>query len=854
MTFVLTDVEGSTRLFRRIGDRYPPLLERHRELLREVWQAHGGHELTAGGDGFFVVFAEPADAVAACAHAQRRLSTEPWPADAVIRVRMGVHSGLAAPRDDGYVAFAAHQAARVADAANGGQVVLSAAVARRVGDMTDTELVSLGRFRVRDFDEPVELFRLDIVGVEPVETAVRALPAERHNLLRPLTELVGRDAELRELAELARSHRLVSVVGVGGLGKTRLVVEYGLAHAADWGHGIWFADFSRIDDPSGIATVLAQAVGVSPGHDREVWDVIVDHLRDRETVVLLDNCEHLGDDVALRAVELLGACPGVRIIATSREPLGPRGERVWRPAPLGVETGVELFCRLAGLADPGPAALEAITALCTRVDGLPLAIELAAARADLIDPAEIVAGLDAGRGLGTSRDPTLDRRQRSLEDLIAWSYALLSLEEQQLFRRLGVFETGFDLDAAAAVMGAHREPALVADLMRSLLDKSLVTADLTTGTDRHRLHMTVRSYARHVLDSEGELDDSASQLAEHYLAAIGPQVDAISAGPSVYRRRAIDVDNLRHLIPIVSDLDRSTALALAVVVVDTTMLSSRRQALNVGLSLLDRLPGNAPERVALLDSTSGAASGSGNLALARELTEQASALRDSVGEPRWLDGAIDEARAVHALFESDPTTALSIARAGLATVTTPHGEARLQGTVGCASVELGDLDAAEAAFEIELRHYSEPTAWRATALCNLTDVALRRGDIRRAGSLHRSAFDISIEVGHVPSVLFSIGAGARLAASTGDWTMAYRLANCLLAQQAPIGLELFPTDRAIIDSLLTDAALHLDRGTLEQHRMLGEATTIEDAITLTRSVVDAITIEGTGTAAATAAP
>jgi predicted ATPase/class 3 adenylate cyclase len=855
VTFVFTDLEGSTQLFRRIGDRYPPVLERHRELLRSVWQAHGGHELITDGDSFFLAFADAADALGACAQAQRVLADEPWPTDAVVRVRMGVHTGLAAPRGDGYVAFAVHQAARIADAANGGQVVVSATTASRIGEPSDLGLVSLGRFRVRDFDDPVELFRLDIDGVAPVDTALRALPAERHNLLRPFTELVGRDHDLATLAQLVAEHRLVTVVGAGGLGKTRLAVEYALRHASDWPHGVWFADLTRTDEPTGIATVLAEAVGAPVGHDREVWDATVDHLGDRHTVVVLDNCEHLGVDVALRAAELLSSCPGVRVVATSREPLGLRGERVWRPPALGLQASVELFCRLAGLVDPDPAICDTVETLCGRVDRLPLAIELAAARADLLTPSEIIAGLDAGLGLGTSRDPTLDQRQRSLEELIAWSYDLLSADEQRLFRSLGVFEAGFEVETATAAAAHHGlEASAVDELMRSLLDKSLVVADPTAGSTRHRLQVTIRSYARRLLGTCDELIGSASGLAHHYLRSFGPQFEGSGAERAVYRRRALEVDNLRHLIAAMAHIDQPVASTLAVVVVDSTVLTSRRHALTIGRSLLAQLDEPCPERVALLDRVSGAASGCGDLTLAHELTRQALSLREAVGEPSWLDGALDEARAVHALYESDPETALAIARAGLATAATAQGTARLQGTIGCASLELGDLDAAQAAFELELQHYAEATAWRSVALGNLADVALRRGDVGRAASLQREALDISVAVGHTPTVLFAIISAARIAEQSGDWATAAILAHCSLAQQGTVGFELFPTDREVVDALVTEASRRLGPAEVERHRSIGETLPIEEAIAQASAVLESTAAHTSGAGTTTTQP
>lgn len=838
VTFVLTDVEGSTRLFRRIGDRYPPLLERHRELLRAVWAAHGGHEVATEGDSFFVAFADATAAVDACAHAQRTLRDEAWPPDVVIRVRIGVHTGPASPRGNGYVAYAAHQAARVAEAAHGGQVVLSGATASRVDPPIGATMVALGRFRIRDFDEPVELFRLDVDDIEPVDTALRAMPAEHHNLLRPVTALVGRNDTLEALASLVRDQRLVSVVGTGGLGKTRLAIEYGLAHAADWPDGVWFADLSRIDDPTDIDSVVADAVGVPLEHEREAWSSVVEHLRAREAVLLFDNCEHLGDAVALRVADLLAMCPGVRVLATSREPLGLRWERVARPAPLDLEAAVELFCRLAGTTDPDTVTAAEIRDLCERVDGLPLAIELAAARADQIAPSEIVAGLDAGHGLGISPDPTLSPRQRSLEELITWSYALLTVDEQHLFRSLGVFEAGFDREtASAAAPDIGLEPPAVEHLLRSLLEKSLVVPDPVAVTTRYRLHLTVRTIARRLLDVHEGHTASAASLARHYLSSLGPQIQGNETARSIYQRRAVEIDNLRRLITSVAPADEPAALAMAIVVVDTVTLSSRCRGLAVGQALLDQLRMPCPERVALLDSTSGAASGAGDLDLADELNRQATALRARVGEPTWLDGALDEARAVSALYRSDPETALAIARAGLKLARTAHGRARLHGTIGCASVEVGDLDSAQTAFEQEEALYPEATAWRAVALSNLCDVALRRSDLRRAGDLLQGALEIAADVGHSATIVASIVAGARIAAASDDWRDAVVLAQCAIAQQARVGIELFPSDEALIAAMIAEAERLLSPAELAGLQARGLTMDLEDAIVGVHTVI-----------------
>jgi predicted ATPase/class 3 adenylate cyclase len=839
VTFVFTDIEGSTRLFRRIGDRYPPLLERHHQILREAWRTHGGCEVKTEGDAFFVAFADTGDALAACAHAQRALAAEAWPSDAVLRVRMGVHAGLGYPRDGDYIAFAVHQAARVVNAANGGQVVVSAEAASRVTPAAGVGLVSMGRYRVRDFDEPVELFLVDAAGVAMAETALRVLPADCHNLARPLTGLIGRDSELDELAELLREHRLLSVVGAGGLGKTRLVIEYGLAHAQEWEHGAWFVDLARISDPAGLAGLVAEAVGAPIERDREVWPAVIDHLRDRETAVLMDNCEHLGGEVTVRVDSLLRACPRVRVLATSREPLGLRGERVWRPTPLAADTsGLELFCQRAGLGDMDAATRASAVELCARLDGLPLAIELAAARADVVTPAQILARLDTDRGLGASRDPTLDPRQRSLEDLIGWSYDLLDEAEQAAFRRLGLFVAGFDLSTVtAAVADESLDEFDVADLVWSLLAKSLIITDPTGEGTRYRMLATIRSHARQVLDSHHELADVAARLARHYLDEFGPDVSTNDS--SFYADLARELDNLRHLIPIAAGFQQQTAQELATVVVGEVARASPRQSLVAGLALLEELDRPRAERVGLLARTADSAVRCGDIAAADHRLDQAAALRATTGEPPWLDGMIDQQRGLSAVHRRDLASAREIAASGLARATTPIGKARLYNLQSLTCAEAGDFHAAKVAVERTME-CTRSVHSNMMNLSNLAELSLRIGDLREAAGHQHESLDLAARIGDATVIAFSANVAARIMGNHHEWALATRLQAAADAILADAGVVLYPSDRELNDTLLASAAEHLGPDEFEQERLVGSTLPIEDTIAETTQVLAAL--------------
>ena len=422
LTCVFTDIEGSTRLLRELGPAYHVLLAQHDEILRQAWEDHGGCEVKTLGDSFMVVFERAADAVTASVAAQRALARADWQTELPVRVRIGMHTGYALPKGGDYTALVIHQAARVVSAARGGQVLLTETTAAQA-DGAGVDIGLLGRFRVRDFDEPVALYAASGPGAPLVDAPPRVRPADGHNLVRPSTTLVGRDEDLAALTGMVDPGNVVTVVGPGGVGKTRLATEAALRVAEDWPDGAWFVDLGPLGDGAHVAEAIGDAVGApaSPGAER--WRSVLAHLAERRALVVLDNCEHLPDASATAASELVAACPGVGVVATSRRSLGLRGERVQRLAPLAGERGIALF--LDRNASHAPANRATIAGLVRELDGLPLAIELAAARAAAVPPDEILRRLRRGSGVIESGDPTLPDRQRSLDRLLDWSWELL---------------------------------------------------------------------------------------------------------------------------------------------------------------------------------------------------------------------------------------------------------------------------------------------------------------------------------------------------------------------------------------------------------------------------------------------
>ena len=843
VTFVFTDIEGSTRLFRRVGDRYPDLLIRHNEILRAAWAAFGGCEVKTEGDAFFVVFDDAAAAVQACAHAERGLALEPWPDDAIIRVRMGLHTGLASPRGDDYIAMAVHQAARVVNAGHGGQVLASAETVARITEAVALVLVSLGRYRVRDFDEPIELFQITGPGLPTEFPSLRVPPADQHNLVAAPTSVVGRDDDLAVFADLVRSARLVSVVGPGGIGKTRVVTEFGLRHAREWDDGVWFVDLTPVNDTALLARAVAEAIGVPTVEAMDVRTAVLDHLRGRRAVVMMDNCEHLTVGVARHVDELLRGCPMVRVVATSREPLGLRGERIWRLPPLAAhDAGIQLFCDRAGLTcDADPSLRGTLIELCGLLDGLPLAIELAASRCEVLTPAEILGRLGRHKDLLRSNDPTLSDRQRSLDDTIVWSHQLLSSNEQLAFRRLGVFAAGFGLEAATAVVADDLIDAYdVPELVWSLVSKSLVTSEPAAGSTRYRLLATIRDFARRELDRAEELPGVAVALGRFFVEVYGPQLD--KADVQVLTERGREIDNVRPLIAIVAPHDAELAQALACTVVVDHRNASPAAGLDEGLRLLDLLTAPTPERVALFAGVAGLAIDCGDIETASNLNRRAEVLAAETGSPHWIDGQIDQQRGIIAIHHGDVDEAGTIAMAGLVQTATQMGRVRLLNLLCLAASERGAYDEARRAAEDLLDIVTElgMIEARIIDLANLAEIELRAGHPHSAARFQLIGLDLALEAGSLLNVSSALIIAARLASLTGDWTTATRLQSAADATMSRIGQSLYPTDRELCDTLLASAVERLGEKQFERATDVGRSLAITDAVQEARSVLTAV--------------
>ncbi len=614
----------------------------------------------------------------ACVRAQQLLTVEPWPDNTRLHVRIGVHSGLAAPRDGDYVALAVHQAARVVSTAHGDQIIASQFTVDLVGPRPDAmRLDSLGSFRVRDFDGGVELFQVTTAGLQTEFSAPHAIPAAGHNLVRPATPFFGRESEIAALVEHVAPARIVTVLGPGGVGKTRLVTEFGLRCAPDWEGGVWLAALSPVGDPAHLCPAVAAALGArrEPDGDGDPMREIVGQLRASPIVLILDNCEHLTAATSRLASTLLAEAPTAALVATSREPLGIAGEHVIRIAPLHVDAAghegrslspaTELFRDRATAAQHSftldDSTFDDVTAICRDLDGLPLAIELAAARVGVMSPAAIRGGLD--RSLAILRSPVRDApaRQFSLETLLAWSYDLLSGVEQDVFRRLGVFASGFGLDAAAAAAGGRTDdPLAVADQVWSLMDKSLVVADVAADENRYRMLTIVRRFARDRLDSCSETAGVARRVANVYADRLGPEHDVEHYWLG---EMTLEIDNLRALIALLAPTDAELAQLLASSILQYhDITQSLQEGIEAAISFQRDLTAETPTRVGLLVCAAKLYGRSRDLDATDAAISEAKALRETLAEPPWAAGILANTAGLALLHRGDPGAALGAGR------------------------------------------------------------------------------------------------------------------------------------------------------------------------------------------------
>lgn len=567
ITLLFTDIEGSTKLLQQLGERYAHILAAHHEILRACFERHHGRIVDTQGDSFFVCFARAMDAMNAAVDAQRALHTHAWDENSRVRVRMGLHTGEPLAQGERYVGLDVHRAARIGAAAHGGQIVLSETTFALIQNELprDVTVRDLGRHRLKDFDAPAPLYQIVCADLPSDFPPLKTIDARPNNLPAQLSSFVGRERELDELASILQTTRLLTLSGAGGAGKTRLSIQLAEKMSSAFPDGVWFIELARVSDAALIPQTIATTLGLRD-ESGNLAQTLKNYLEHKELLLVFDNCEHLIDAAALQAENFLRAAPNLKIVATSREALNLAGEHIFHvpslplpdakrslsPDELLQSDAACLFTERAMAANNHFRVTEQnaphIAQICRRLDGIPLALELAAARVNALSAEQIAARLDDVFRLLTGGSRTAMPRQQTLAAAIDWSYNLLAQPERVLLQRLSVFAGGWTLDAAEQVCaGDGIEQLDVLDLLTQLVNKSLVSAEYSADGARYHFLETIRQFARYRL-YKAEAVEMVSDKHLEFFATFAETARAQLRGPAQIEwlaRLDTEHDNLR---------------------------------------------------------------------------------------------------------------------------------------------------------------------------------------------------------------------------------------------------------------------------------------------------------------------
>jgi predicted ATPase/class 3 adenylate cyclase len=866
VTFLFSDIEGSTRLLDRLGDGYREVLEIHQRLLRGAFGPAGGTEVSTEGDSFFIVFPSAPRAVAAAIEAQRALARHGWPAGAEVRVRMGIHTGEGALGGDNYVGTDVNRASRIAAAGHGGQVLVSEAT-RALVDPALPEGVGLreiGEHRLKDLPRPERLYQAVVADLPDEFPPPRTTEVERPTLPRQLTTFVGREQERREVKEALARGRLLTLTGPGGSGKTRLSIQVASEIADTFEDGVVFVPLAPISDPALVVPTIVQALGLPEDPGRMPIEALIDHLARKTLLLVLDNFEQVVD-AAPEVGELLTATEAVTILTTSREPLGLAGEREYSVPPLGLPD-VRHLPPLASLSQFSAVALfidraravrpdfdvtsenaPAIAEVTARLDGLPLAIELAAARAKVLTPEEMLKRLESRLSLGAPSRRDLPQRQQTLRDAIAWSYDLLEAEERRLFARISVFVGGFSLESAEVVCNPDGELGLdTLDGLASLVNKSLARrVDVAGGDLRFLMLETIRDYAGGRLAEGGEEAEISRRHAAAFLG-LAEQAAPELTGPSQVRwleRLSAEHDNIRAALAWAEEAgELDTALRMGGALWRFWQMRGHLREARERLSrLLSLPPGSAgPEARALaLEGAGGVHYWMGDMESARRYYEECLTLRRGQGDPQAVAEALynigfavlyedqdrrngEEARKV---FEE--------ALANFRELGDEGGMARALWAISNATLVMRDYEGTLAPLRQGLEIHRRlgrrfDVAWslflEGLSLLHMERTDEARASLRESLSILAEANDLS----GIPLVLWGMSA---LAIEESDGSKAVRLAAAAAAVEASTGVGLVGINEELEEWEERRRALV----TAEEHERLwneGLAMSTEEAVRL----------------------
>jgi predicted ATPase/class 3 adenylate cyclase len=769
VTFLFTDIEGSTRLARALGDRWPDVLERHHQILRDAILSHNGVEIRTEGDAFFAVFPSAVEAIAATAAAQEALADHGWPEDAPVQVRMGLHTGEGRLSAGEYIGLDVHLAARVAATGHGGQVVFSPATHALVAGAlpAGVTLRDLGEHTLKDFDEPIRLYQLGDRAFPPVRTIATT------NLPRPASSFVGREREMAEVLSLVREgSRLVTLTGPGGTGKTRLALEAGSELVRDFLGGVFWVGLAPVRDPALVGQTIAQALGASVDPAA--------HIGDRDLLLVVDNFEQVVE-AAREVGRLIQACPNLAMVVSSREVLRVTGEVEYPVLPLANDEAVELFRTRARLTESDGDVAE----LCARLDNLPLAVELAAARNRILTPRQMIERLahplDLLKG-GRDSDP----RQATLRATIAWSHDLLSEEEQRLFARLAVFTGGCTLEASEAVCDADL------DTLQSLVEKSL----LRRSGDRFVMLETIREFAFEQLAASGEVDEIRRRHFDFFAAlAESANLASDAEGPMRHGILVPERANVRSAIEWAADGgDFEGALGLAVSLENLWISNNPFEGVRLFRGLLDRAEGVSDRVMVRALRCYGAAQLiTGDADGAQEAFEAGLAIARRLGDPNAISVMLARLGYV-ALGRGDRRKAMSLLQEARELTTADHVTRltpQLLRALGWLAYEEGDPETGVATLRqsVETSAQIGFTWWQAGALADLARVHLELGSFDEAETSAREIVKLAQGMNDRAHAVEALAMLASVAGRRGDAYRAGWLWGAIEAEEAkgPIG-------------------------------------------------------------------
>jgi predicted ATPase/class 3 adenylate cyclase len=800
VTLVFTDIEGSTRLLHELGDRYAEVLSEHRRVLRQAFQRHGGVEVDTQGDAFFYAFAKATDAAAAAEEGQAAL------ASGKVRVRMGIHTGEPVLTVEGYVGVDVHRAARISAAAHGGQVVLSDATARLI----EADLRDLGEHRLKDLDAPQRLYQLGQDAFPPLRTL------NFSNLPVPATALIGRERECEEIGALLHEHRLVTLVGPGGGGKTRLALQIAADSVHEFKDGVYWVPLAPVREPDLVEPTIAQAVGITDG--------LANHLANRQTLLVLDNFEHVVDAAAGLA-ELLGATTALKLLVTSREPLQLSGEWDYAVPPLPPAEAVALFTERARALKTDFEPDDSVAEVCRRLDGLPLALELAAARVKVLTPQQMLDRLGRRLDLLTAGARDLPTRQRTLRATVDWSYDLLAPAEQALFVRLSVFSGGWTLDAAESVCDADL------DTLESLVAKSLVAQ----AGERFGLLETLREYALERLEASAESESLQDRHARFFLALAeegGPEFERGEQEIWTQRLNA-EHDNFRaalqHLAQSAeSELELRLVAAVWRFWFDQGLWQESSRAVERALASSS---GATPARVQVMLGAAWTAWRQGDSPAGTAWAEESLRLSRALGD-RHLIGRSLSTLAVP-MIGVDPvrsTALLEEAAAISESLGNQRGLAAIVNNLAIIAMDAGDTRRATEGFERAVSISRELGDKRGTSisLMNLAHPNVDSGDLQQARVHFAESLATARKLGIREVVVESLYGVAALAVAEGEYWWAGTFVGAA-QREADFGYSFEKRDQVRSERTLSSIRRELGGDAMEQAIAAGRSMPLDSA-------------------------